>query len=272
MPISSTYGTPTSTGTSTIYGAINSLDIAQYNAGTNLPGALKQMAAVVPASGDGSTQSSAKTFVFLASDGVADTMDNPTNGSAFVVAKDWVNWNPTTTSATQWSNWVNTTNQYSTDSIAINSGVACPNYLALENSASTTDTAKLQSLFGGLPPCVSQPYSSQYNSTEAAKSYVSQFEELLVMAVDPKWCSVVKAKNTTLMTLYTTYLSPPPPQQPYVNYTSYAVVPKLAANMKSCASDPQYAFTASDTATIGTQMQKMFALATKQTSKIRLAK
>lgn len=71
LPLSGTFGSSSDMSTTTIFGAINSLDIAQFDAGTNPPNALKQMAAVVPKSGDGKTQATAKTFGFLATDGVA---------------------------------------------------------------------------------------------------------------------------------------------------------------------------------------------------------
>lgn len=76
------------------------------------------------------------------------------------------------------------------------------------------------------------------------------------------------------MTLYVTYLSPSPPQPPYVNYVTYNVVPKIEGNMKSCASKPDYAFTASDTASIASAMQKMYdgAVAGGGSGAIRIAR
>ena len=258
LPLSGNFGAATDLSATSIYGAVNSLDIAQFNAGTDTPNALKQMAAIAQKSGDGKTQATAKTFVFVATDGAADTLDNPPTGGSYVVWQDWLNWNPTSASAAQWTDFVANTNQYSTNGQAIKNGLACTNYQALANTIYSTNTAQLQALFGNLPTCVAQPYWSGYYGTQAGKALSSQFEELLVMPINPAWCDKLKATGSNIMTLYVTYDSPAPPQQPYVNYVTFAVVPKIEAGMKACASKPDYAFKASDTASINAAMKKMF--------------
>jgi|GEM_PF-4100042 len=274
LPLSGTFGSSSDMSTTTIFGAINSLDIAQFDAGTNPPNALKQMAAVVPKSGDGKTQATAKTFVFLATDGVADTSNNPPTGGSYAPYADWVNWNPTSVSQANWAYYVANANQYSTAGVALKSGVACSNYATLANSVSITDSATLAALFGNLPVCNAQPYFSNYYSTEVGKYMSSQIEDTVTLPIDPSWCAVLKNTGTNLMTLYVTYLSPSPPQPPYVNYVTYNVVPKIEGNMKSCASKPDYAFTASDTASIASAMQKMYdgAVAGGGSGAVRIAR
>lgn len=274
LPLSGTFGSSSDMSTTTIFGAINSLDIAQFDAGTNPPNALKQMAAVVPKSGDGKTQATAKTFVFLATDGVADTSNNPPTGGSYAPYADWVNWNPTSVSQANWAYYVANANQYSTAGVALKSGVACSNYATLANSVWITNSATLTALFGNLPVCNAQPYFSNYYSTEVGKYMSSQIEDTVTLPIDPSWCNVLKNTGTNLMTLYVTYLSPSPPQPPYVNYVTYNVVPKIEGNMKSCASKPDYAFTASDTASIASAMQKMYdgAVAGGGSGAIRIAR
>lgn len=258
LPITGNFGASTDTSATSIFGAVNALDIAQFDAGTDHPNALKQMAAIVPASGDGKSQSTPKTFVYLVTDGVSDTSNNPPNGGSYAPYSDWTNWNPTTVSQTNWATFVANANQYATSGVAINTGVACPNYATLANTVSITDPATLQQLFGSLPVCNAQPYFSGYYSTEVGRYMSSQIEDTVTVAISPTWCAMVKNKGANLMTLYVTYISPSPPQPPYVNYVAYNVVPKVPGNMQACATKPEYAFSASDTASINAAMQKMY--------------
>lgn len=262
LSLSSNFGNPNDVGTSTIFGAINSLDIRRYNSGTDAPNALKEIAAIVPKSGDGKTQATAKTFVFFASDGTSDTIDNPTDMGSFKVWSDWVNWNPTTVDQKTWADWVAKASQYDSSGITVKSGLACANYKELDKTSDATDKAQLRSLYSNLPTCAPEPYFATMKNASFA-------EEVIIMPLDPFWCNAVKAK-TNLMTLYTTYDAPEPPQMPYVNYAAFTVAPKLQAAMASCATKSEWAFAASDTTTIDASMRKMFSLATSET--VRIAK
>lgn len=273
LPITGNFGATTDTSATSIFGAVNTLDIAQFDAGTDHPNALKQMASIAPGSGDGKTQSTPKTFVFLVTDGVSDTLNNPPTGASYAPYSDWVNWNPTSVSQSNWATYVANANQYSTSGVAVSTGVACSNYATLANTVSITDPATLKSLFGSLPVCNAQPYFSGYYSSEVGNYMSSQIEETVTMAINPTWCNIVKNTGVNLMTLYVTYLSPSPPQPPYVNYVTYNVVPKIPANMQACASKADYAFIASDTASINAAMQKMYGgTLTSASSNIRLSK
>ncbi|MDE2578511.1 MAG: VWA domain-containing protein [Hyphomicrobiales bacterium] len=289
LPISSTYGSPADTTPTTIYGAVNSLAIPRYNSGTDMPNALAKMAAIVPATGDGKTQATPKTYVFFATDGTANLTDDQAGG-AWVPYADWVNWNPTALSNSQWTSYVNQTAWGSTsvsasignpartatvyDGPATMSGLVCSNMVAMNNAVLETDPTKVAQIFSVSSPCLPQPFSIDYftktlsgvspaitiNGTKGLGT-VAQ-EQMMMLPIDPAWCARLRA-NTNLMTLYTTYYLPAPPRAAYINYLAVNVEPKIAGNMQACASSPAYAFVASDAAGISTSINAMLDTAAK---------
>ena len=247
-PISANYGGAGDTGASTIYGAVNSLDIAALYNGTNIPYALKQMQSIIPASGDGKTAASPKTFLFLASDGTANATIVDSDGAAWYVDPNWRGILPDAFVDGVWN---------AQGGAAINGGVACPGYQTLTDAIYEPNP---RALFENLPvPCVPQPYWPGYweNSIPGKLSYPTQ-DQQFIQPIDPNWCAPIKTKGANVMTLYTTYVGPQPPEQAYVNYVTYAVVPKIQNKMQECASAATFAHVASDAAGINASLKSMF--------------
>lgn len=271
LPISSFYGNTTDTCAAgpcgSVYGAINSLEIAAYEAGTTIPYALDQMAKIAPASGSGKSQNSARTYVLLATDGMANAIYNAPNG-------DWVNdvkWGPYVPklyTAAQWEKYLAYEDWTGGSSPAINSGVACPDYLQFENAYyNTTTVADLTALYGkDATPCIAQPNWKSYAQTAVGKylaagtGNATSQDLMAIQAIDPAWCAPLKNKGTNLLTLYATYHAVPPGElQPYVAQAGFAVAPKIWDNMKACASSPSGATLATDTASIVSSVEKIYS-------------
>lgn len=88
-----------------------------------------------------------------------------------------------------------------------------------------------------------------------------------IQAINPLWCQTIKAKNATLMTLYTEYLLLPVASTDPGNwmtnewrftYLDNYIIPKLKPNMQACASGSDSAFTGKDTAGIASAIDLMF--------------
>jgi len=277
------FGSASDTKPTTLYGAINSLDIARYDAGTATPYAMQKLADLLPPSGTGQTQATAQTMVFFASDGTANALDNHQGGAWDVAAANWAGYAPAPYLKWIWPNGggpggssnvspaqpaTPTGASRARGGPAISANVACPDYPVLENSNNISDVGVIQSRFGSLPvPCIAQPWWFGYSQTLEGQIGAPSQDDMWVQPVDPAWCAPLNNKST-LATLYTTYELPPPPQSAYINYVHYAVAPKIADKMMACASSPSTAFMASDASGISTALNAMFSIALE---KLRLA-
>lgn len=144
---------------------------------------------------------------------------------------------------------------------AINAGLACPNYKALERSVFGPPQP---SLFTSLPlGCVPQPwwpgYDDEFNNGKVR--IVSQ-EPMYLVPVKEEWCRSVKGKGLGLMTLYATYDLAQTKEMPSLHsYTKYRLVPELPKHMRNCATKPDFAFSANDHSSIVAAIDAMFAAA-----------
>jgi Flp pilus assembly protein TadG len=77
---------------------------------------------------------------------------------------------------------------------------------------------------------------------------------------NPTYCTAVKAKGATVMTLNTPYLVPPGTTEPRFTQIRDILQPHITANMQSCASRPELAFSASDPDDIEAAVNQMFSL------------
>ncbi len=265
LPLSANYGAVGSVDPTTIIGAIAALDTATYDAGTSTPQALAALAPQVAPSGDGRTPATPKTFVVLASDGVANAVKNDSAGG-WAPDPTWLAHPPRLApiSAGAWATYINFTDWSNGNSPAINAGVACPNYVTLENSLHDPAPG---AMFSALPaPCIAHPYwtsatADYWTGTVIGVAGGPSQDSMFAQPIDPEWCRPVKDRGAVMMTLYTTYVAPTPPEQAYVNYVNYAVTPHVAGGMRSCASSAENAFQASNTTEIHAAFQSIMSAA-----------
>ena len=109
-------------------------------------------------------------------------------------------------------------------------------------------------------PCVPDPWTSKHVGN-------GQME---LQPIDSSWCTPIKTKGATLMTLYTEYALIPAASTKSTEWATNdwrlplmqaQIIPTLKGRMAACASRSSDAYSAADTAGIDAALNKMFAKA-----------
>ena len=116
-------------------------------------------------------------------------------------------------------------------------------------------------------PCVPDPWTTKHIGN-------GQME---LQPIDPSWCTPLKTKGATLMTLYTEYALIPAASTKTTDWATNdwrlpliqsQIIPTLKDKMSACASRPSDAYFAADTAGIDAALNKMFAKAVSAATRV----
>ena len=229
-----TVASPLSANFAKLKSDASALDIAVYGAGTSINYGLKSMLNYIGTPGDGSAADKPLTFVIFISDGVNNTVNN--------TSKNW------TTASTAYPPF---------------DGKACWAISPPPNSGPYfPPTGPVSAL-----PCVPDPWTPQHGGNGGME----------LMPIDPAWCDQLKTRGAKVMTLYTQYvLSEKATTDPWLFTTAdwrlplmqQYVIPKIRDNMVACASNPGFAYSASDPTSIQSAIADMFSKAINSTPRI----
>jgi Flp pilus assembly protein TadG len=95
--------------------------------------------------------------------------------------------------------------------------------------------------------------------TDGVEDYINSSGTRVIKAFDPTTCTALKANGVQVLTLYTTYI--PLPTNAFYNQNVAPFIGSVAPNLQACASRPDYAFQASDPASIDAALQAMLQAA-----------
>lgn len=138
------------------------------------------------------------------------------------------------------------------------------------NDADTNIPLALQSITAALPASgdgstVATPRQVLFIVTDGVADYYDAQGARVIQPLDPTQCSGLKAKGVQILTLYTQYVPLVPPNVPTANAFYVANVAPFAnrifPNLQACASSPDFAFQATDGASIDAALQAMLQAA-----------